>query len=333
MRAQRFDRVAGDAPVIGRVSRIPGTGLPRGSRKKRRHGEGKHGDLRQAQQKATIWVWSLVLALLAFGVIGFAVAMWIKSSKETSAGVERGTNATYPMTKRVTSRFESPSEEAALEWVKRALLVRDPAMIAKYFRLGTTDPNTVVSFLEKTSKTEGPITGYSWLSSMDRNGLLIDGVMIKGERGYSLKNRLALLTPDESGKWQIDYDAFARTCKPACESVLDLNYKGGLIRVFVARDRYYNSVFANDSEWACYRLLSPDWKDVLLGYCQNNTPELAAMSRVLDNARISGENLGAVRAILEIERVEGAEQRQFRITRVLAEDWVMSATPFDEPFK
>jgi len=265
--------------------------------------------------------------------MGFAVALWIKSSKETSANVDGGVSATLPMTKRVASRFESPSEEAALEWVKRALLVRDPAMVPKYFRLGTADPDTVVAFLENISKTEGPVSGYSWLSSMDRNGLLIDGVMVKGERGYSPKNRLALLTPDESGKWQIDYDAFARTCKPACESVLDPNYTGGLIRVFVSRDRYFNSVFANDSEWVCYRLFSPDWKDVLLGYCRKNTPELAAITRVLDNARISGENPGAVRVILEIERVEGAEQRQFRIARVLAEDWVMSATPFDEPFK
>ena len=36
---------------------------------------------------------------------------------------------------------------------------------------------------------------------------------------------------------------------------------------------------------------------------------------------------------LEIRRIEGAESRQFEITRVLAEDWVMSAKPFDENFK
>ncbi len=278
-------------------------------------------------------MWSSAFVLLAFGVIGVAVGLWIKSSKATSANAEVGTSAIYPMEKRTISRFESPSEEAALDCVKRALLVRDPAMVPKYFRLGTTDPDTVVTFLENMAKTDGPVTGYSWLSSMDRNGMLIDGVVIKGERGYSPRNRLALLTPDENGKWLIDYDAFARTSKPAWDGVLDPKYTGGLVRVFVARDRYYNSVFAKDSEWSCYRLSSPDWKEVLLGYCRQNTPELVAITRVIDNARVSGDNSGTTRMTLEIERVEGAEPRQFRITRVWAEDWVMSATPFDEPFK
>lgn len=342
MRAQRFERVVGDAPVIGRVSRIPGTGLPRGVRKKRRRGEGRHGDSRgegkhgdrqRTGQKLAIWVWSSVFVLLAFGVIGIAVGLWIKSSKEDSANAESGPNVTYPMEKRVVSRFESPSEQAAVESVKRALLVRDPAMVSKYFRIGSTDPGAVVAFLENMAKTEGPVAGYSWLSSMDHNGLLIDGVVVKGKRGYSPTNRLALLTPDETGKWQIDYDAFARTCKPAWNGEPDPNYTGGLIRVFVAKDRYYNSVFASDSQWSCYRLFSPDWKEFILGYCRQNTPELAAITRIMDNAHAAGENPGAIRVVLEIVRVEGAEPRQFRIARVLAEDWVMSATPFDESFK
>ncbi|MEI6176387.1 MAG: hypothetical protein WCS43_05815, partial [Verrucomicrobiota bacterium] len=168
---------------------------------------------------------------------------------------------------------------------------------------------------------------------MDRNGMLIDGVMIKGDRGYSPRNRLALLTPDENGKWLIDYDAFARTSKPAWDGVIDPKYTGGLIRAYVARDRYYNSLFANDSEWSCYRLSSPDWKEVLLGYCRQNTPELAAITRAIDNAIVSGDISGSTRMTLEIEHVAGAEPRQFRITRIWAEDWVMSAMPFDEPFK
>lgn len=271
---------------------------------------------------------------MALGVLGSTVVLWIKSSKENSADTGSGVSATYPMEKKSTSRFESPSEEVALEHVKQALLVRDSVEISKYFRLGTTEPDTAVAFLKDIARMDGPVTGYSWLSSMDRNGLLIDGVLVlKGNREYSPSSRLALLTPDETGKWQIDYDAFARICKPAWQGDFDQKYPGGLIRVFVARDSYYNSLFANESQWSCYRLFSPDWKEALMGYCRNNTPELAAMIRIIDNARVSGGNPGAVRMVLEIERVEGAEARQFRITRVLAEDWVQSATPFDEQFK
>jgi hypothetical protein len=38
------------------------------------------------------------------------------------------------------------------------------------------------------------------------------------------------------------------------------------------------------------------------------------------------------RVALELRRVEGAGTRQFEISRVLAEDWVMGEVPFDERF-
>ena len=41
VRAQRFDRSAGDAPSIGRVARVPGTGIPKG-----------HSAQAQAQEQA-----------------------------------------------------------------------------------------------------------------------------------------------------------------------------------------------------------------------------------------------------------------------------------------
>jgi hypothetical protein len=280
-----------------------------------------------------ILVWSSALVLLAVGVIGAAVALWLKLSKENSENAQREQSSASPLKTRVTSRFESPSEESALTLVKQALLVRDPAVIPNYFRLGTTNPGVVVNFLEAMAKNDGPITGYTWLSSMDRNGLLIDGVAVREEGGNSPKNRLAMLTPDENGNWKVDYDAFARTCKPPWNSAIKGKYQGGLVRVFIAKDSYYNSVFANDLEWTCYRLTSPDSEEVLLGYSRKNTPQSSAIIRIIENSNASGENSIATRAVLEIAHEEGAEPRQIRITRVMAEDWVLSATSFDERFK
>jgi hypothetical protein len=40
-----------------------------------------------------------------------------------------------------------------------------------------------------------------------------------------------------------------------------------------------------------------------------------------------------IRVTLEIRRTAGAESRQFEITRVLAEEWVLAAAPFDENSK
>ena len=49
VRAQRFDRSAGDAPSLGRVARVPGTGMPKGDRRRRRRGEGGRGDRERKQ--------------------------------------------------------------------------------------------------------------------------------------------------------------------------------------------------------------------------------------------------------------------------------------------
>ena len=120
----------------------------------------------------------------------------------------------------MVSRFESPSQQVALDWVKRALLIRESGKVAEFFRLGSASPAEVVDFLRDMEAVDGAVTGYDWLSSMDANGLLLDGVVVNTKLGDKPRNRLALLTPDEKGRWKIDFDAFARTVKPSWSELM-----------------------------------------------------------------------------------------------------------------
>lgn len=330
VRAARFVRAIGDAPSLGRLARKWDTALSTRSKRgaRSRHQRGNR------QRRMVNTTWSVVFVLVV--VVAIAGALWIWGvDQRNHAAAEAGQQVVAPVVaKRVVSRFVSPTREAAMDLVKQSLMIREPARVPEFFRIGSASPEAVVSFLRELEKADRAVTGYKWLSSMDANGLLIDGVAVSTRDNGKPNTRLALLTPDENGKWKIDFDALARTVKPAWSEVMTLTTGPGLVRVVFVKDSYYNGPFGDESRWTCYRLGSTDAATELLGYCRNGSAQAAAMVRMLAHVKGTTQKGRAVnRATLEIRRVEGAEPRQFEISRVLAEDWVMSATPFDEQHK
>lgn len=327
VRASRHNRNAGDAPSMGRMARMPGTGLPKGSRRKRRKSEGSRGGRLRRIRKRIIRSWSVLLSAVVLVILGFAVWLWIVPQMNSRGEIAGWLPADTDDAARVASKFPSPSEADALAVVKKGLVIRDPGMIGEYFRTGTASPQEIVDFLQGLEAKDGAINRFEWLSSMDANGLSIDGVVIHFKGTDTPRNRLALLTPDETGKWEIDFEAFARTVKPAWTELLAQQAQVAQVRVYAAKDNYYNGVFIDDKQWICYGLASPDTDQILLAYCKTGSPQAAAMDWIF-----SAENK-MTRMTLEIRRVAGAESRQFEISKVIAVDWVVSAVPFDEGFK
>jgi len=274
--------------------------------------------------------WSSVLVVLALSVLAFFVVSWLRAQMDRKPAADLA--AVPAMQRHKVSQFPSPSEQNALALVKNAMAVRDPANVGEYFRLDGTEPAAVVSFLEGMRDLDGEISGYQWLSSMDANQLLIDGVLVSTTRDGTSRNRLALLTPDEHGVWKIDFDSFARTVRPSWEELLAEDGGKGVVRVILAKDSYFNGPFKDDGEWQCYGMASPDSEKILLGYCRKDSPQAHALSLVFHQEEESQNAHSRLkRATLELRRPEGAEARQFEITRVLAEDWVLSNKAFDEP--
>ncbi len=333
VQTQKYHRTEGDAPSMGRVSRIPGTGLPKSScGKQKKHESFGNRRSRLARKKVAL-AWSVLFGLLSLCVIAITLFFRLQSSRhdvevETEVKAE-GAQPAVP----ANSKFESPSESAALMLVKQAILARDQTSVSKYYRLGSCSPESVVSFLEGMAKLDGPITGYTWLSSVDRNGLLVDGVVVHENSERRIKNRIALLTPNEKGDWQIDFEAFARISKPPFSELSEGKHEGGTVRVFIGKDKYYNGTFIDDSKWTCYKLVSPDSDKSLLGYCVKNSAQDRAMIRIIENSAAVNTMKVPARATLEITRIANAESKQVEISQVLAEDWVLSATSFDSHFQ
>jgi hypothetical protein len=332
VRPQRFDRAAGDAPSMGRVARVPGTGLPKGVRKRKRRHENSRGNRTRNHRKKVLMVWSWVLGLAATGAMGVIIWFWLWPQIQNRLAAPQDVAASQP-SERVVSRFPSPSEEAALALVKKAISIRDATQVAEYFRLGESTPEEVVAFLQGMEERDGAITGFNWLSSIDANGLLIDGVLVETKLEDKPRNRVALLTPDEQGKWKIDFDALARKSKTAWSDLVANKVEMGQMRVVLVEDSYYNGLYKEEALWTCYGMASPDAQEILLGYCRKDSPQAAAMKRIILNGMARSEKRSPVRAMLEIKHAEGSEPRQFEITRVLAEDWVMADKDFDTNFK
>ncbi len=321
VRTSRHDRSAGDAPNIGRVSRTPGTGLPKGIRRRKRKAEGRRSRKRRDRRRV-IKTWTFLVAVAAVGLLG--VCIWLGIDKifsERPEGMEPDPVAVAkPL---AISQFPSPSDKAAIELVRTALAVRDVARVGQFIRTGKASPEQVVEFFKGMVAGDGEIDRYEWLGSMDANGMALEGVSVTFKTG---KNRLALLTPDSRGKWRMDFESFARVVEPAWKEIVENRAKMAVVRVFVAKDSYYNGIFSDEKQWLCYGIASPDTPEILVGYCKTDSPQARAVRW------IASKSTGANRATLELQHRPDSEARQFEITRVLSEDWVIREKPFDQDF-
>jgi hypothetical protein len=328
VRAQRHDRAAGDAPNMGRVSRMPGTGLPKGERRKRKRSEGGRNNKVRQGREFSIKIWSVML--LAGALVCLGVTIWLGLRPDRNGAAEIVAIPAVPAAEKTpptSPKFPPPSEEEAIALARRALAVRDAAQVPQHFRADKVSPTGVVEFLKSLETRDGPVHHCEWLGSMDANDLEIEGVLVHfAAPDKKPRNRIALLTPDAEGVWKTDFDAFARTSDPSWADFQEKRADSIRCRVYAAQDSYFNGPFSDESQWICYGLASPDTDEILFGYCKIDSPQAGAMKWILSKQITLG------RATLEIRRVPDALPRQFLISRVLAEDWVTGTEPFDRGF-
>lgn len=318
-------RAAGDAPSMGRVARMRGTGLPK-QRRGQMSNEGSRGKRGREYRNKLVRGWSVTMCGLAVVILAVVIFLWLVPKMKSGRSEAEQISLGHQKEVRVASQFASPSEDEALALVKQALSVREPERVDGFFRSGTASQQEVVDFLRGMESVDGVIERYTWLSSMDANGLSIDGVLVNFTGVEKPIPRLALLTHDAAGKWKVDFEALARVVKPAWNEIQEKGTALARVRVYVAKDSYYNGAFRDDKQWICYKMASSDTEEFLLGYCRIGSRQAAALDWMFSR----GENV--TRATLEIQRVEGAESRQFEILKVVAEDWVVGEVPFDEGF-
>lgn len=323
MQAGVNSRKPGSAPDLGRVAKMPGYGR-RGVLHTRRHRDSRR-DQRQQERRGFIIKWSILIGGGALAALMLALACWlILRFRQNEEVAERDAGGAEPVV-RVASKFKSPSQEEALALVKKALALRNPSEVDALIHPGEATVLEVVDFLKTLRLKDGEISDYLWMSSLYKNDLQLEGVQVMFASMDKPKSRMAILTPDANGIWKMDFAAFARWGKPALADLLEKKASTAIVRVYTAKDLYYNGPFSDDRKWAAYKLASPDVDEVLVGYCKAGSAQHRAMEAMWSHGEIA-----VSRATLEIRRVEGADRWQFEIVRVLAEDWVMGEKSWDE---
>lgn len=331
--SSRSNRGADDRHGLGRLTRLRGHLKPEGAQQPFSNEWSRSGGPRKIGrgQRRSMLIWSAGFAAAALLVIVSFAVLWVRSHRNAGVVTDAGRS---PANERIASRFASPSENEALSQVKQVLANRDAAAVEALVRCGEAAPAEVVEFMAGLEKREGRIERVSWLGSMDVDGMLIEGVLVVCAGKDAPTERIAFLVPDEMGIWKMDFEAFARSSKPGWSELLEKRVDHARVRVLLAKDHYFNGPFKDESQWVSYAMAAPEatkWLPedggFLRGYCRKESPQAKAMAQMF----LRGATVR--RATVEIQRTEGAEERQFEITRVLAEEWVLPPQPFDEEFK
>ncbi len=321
IRSLQEQRPIDAGPDIGRVNRMPGTGLPKGEKRKRKRGlKGKNN----RHRRIYYIVWSSVLGLAALATLAALFFAWIlpRFQQDQIAVKElekRQVEPEKPEVKRLSSR-------ASTQLVIDAMRASSPTEMGKYFYQGESKAQEILDFLKAKESSDGPIDDYRWLGNMDANELLLDSVVVQTFKDNKKRNRIAFIRLDEQQAWKIDFDSFIRKCEPSWQYFASGKVNEAMLRVYLAEDSFYHGFFSDDKQWVCYSIGSPDDSGILQAYCKYDSPQDRALRWVLK------KQTKLTRVTLRVERPAMAPLKQVIVNQVIAEDWVISAKIFDTNF-
>ncbi|BCU77677.1 hypothetical protein llg_23920 [Luteolibacter sp. LG18] len=253
------------------------------------------------------------------GVIGVGIL------KEKEAGGEgwKDPDAAFRGLHAAGTKMEIPvpTSEEAEALVRKVLAMRSADEFQGHVRLRGMSEAEAVEFLTTLPEREGKIRSLLWQGSQNANGLQIEGVVVQfAKEGRPL--RMALLTPDGAGHWQLDLASFAWHNDVDWQDFYDGRARVADYRLLVAKDSYYNGGYADEKAWSCYGISHPGSDLVMMAYCPRSGAEDVSLHRILKDKKGS-------RVTLRLERTGDGNNRQAEIRSVLAEDWVVTDAPFD----
>jgi len=275
-----------------------------------------------------------MLALIGGGTLFCCMLMWSifrqgDASEETGSG---GTD-TPSVTTSNGQVISVLTTDKALSQTRRLLSARNASEIEDLLRPGDITPAEAIAYLHDWSVDHGAPGTLRWVGSVDCLSIPIEVVVIPYKDG---KNRVVPFSPDETGQWQIDFDSVAAHSKPSISELAEGKGPKGRVRVMLSRDTYYNDLYSDESEWSCFAMRTNPTDPVIYGYCPREGDVMNALLAIEAKASAMlttgkpNANKGRSRVVLDIERAPGAANKQVEIKRVISDDWVIPAVPFDE---
>ncbi|GAA5484343.1 hypothetical protein [Haloferula sargassicola] len=329
-------RVAGDARELGELQKIGPSTHPSRRRRSKRH---RHRHRGRSSAVLSRWL-ILVFCVIGLGFLGAVVWTLVQQRKSILPSLAGSAIDVSP------EALPALSGERALDMARRLLDATSASELELLLRPGEVDTRDALHLLADIRRHAPEHIEPEWLGPSQCEVANLQRACVR----YGTSDiRLIAFTPDEGGRWEIDFDAFSRHCDPPFAEVAANRTDEALIRGVVSRDYYFNNLYANDAEWACYLIRSTDTEDgqMITAYCPRSSATEAAIERVENRNRHHLDDLmalGRVRSQQMLERVpfrmtlrirheEGAEPRQWRITEAVADDWVIGKRTLEEVMK
>jgi hypothetical protein len=318
-------RELGDAASIGRVSRLR-EGAPSASGR-----ASKVTGIDGIDKRVTLSS-GLGIFLLLCGIVVAGLAAWAFMSAKRNQSGDRATGTPVAVGEDPeTSGLPGPEPEELENIVRSFLAARTPEALAPVIRPSEQDTGAILSKLAGLEEKDGAIESVRYLGGMNSRCLPLEGVVVTFEGD---RNRLALLAPDEAGRWRVDFDGFDRYLSVGLDEILSGKAVDARVCVYVSTDTYYNGRFKDDRKWACYGIASPDNDQLMFGYVPRNSAQHEALESVIaprSEVRAGNTTRSSLkRMLLEIRHHPDGEKRQFEILRVLSDEWAMGPVALDE---
>lgn len=273
-----------------------------------------------------------MLALVLVGTGFSAILLWLLLSPAnqkptTTSGTDSGLSGDSPA--RLTT-------DDALAVANRILSATQASDLRELIRPGELDTSAVLAGMEALVERHGAIDEPRWLGTIDTLALPVEGVVVRYDDGH---RRLMEFTPEADSGWLVDMDSFLGHCDPAFSELGKGDHQKALVRVIATSDTYYNGPFSDEEEWACFSVRVEPKDEPIYAYCRRGTAAMQALINIegKTQALLSAPGQRAsefkglrARVTLQLQRRPETPLRQYEITEVLSDTWVIPEVPLQD---
>lgn len=323
-------RVAGPPRSgLGKLGRITKDSREPSRRRRRKSGRDARYGAAGANHGAILRRWLMLgLIVAGFGISALLVWTLLRQNSPPNPGVSSGgTSPDAP-------QFPALAATDAIGMVSAMLEADSPDDLKPLLRPGSISPTQALAKLQAIEEEADGFSDPAWLGDFDGICSPTTFVMVRKERGAPL---LVTLTPDQDQNWKIDFDASVGQCEPPFSEWIEGTPRDGLVRASGRPDNYYNGPFRDDSMWACFAFTHPEGDAPLYGYCRRDSTQFEAIKTILrrnllatsEREKLAGQ-ADSFRVTLRLRDAEGGVARQYRITEIISDEWVIGSDSLEE---
>lgn len=219
---------------------------------------------------------------------------------------------------------------------------KPPQEVADAF-IAASDENERLKWVRNPEAVAGRISDYpvqalnTPVVKLKRLGLATNGNDIFARfaaRFADGSSRLVCVLSTPGGP-RVDWDCYARYGTASWPQIFNYEVSSAEVRVFAKSDHYYNDYFRDDTQWACFKLSSPELDDgrLVYGYVRRGTRTCKILKQALPVGKRRSQRVMLRVSSPVREKASGEKVHQFRIDRVINIGWIRGERDLEDSWQ